>query len=171
MRAHRSYMGVSLIELTFSLGLLALLAGLAAPGFRVSLRTAALRSATFELLAGVQQARVTSIEQSRPGLLCPTDSAGRCAAAGVAATSWRSFLEEDGGWRELGGQSLPAGVNLRATRSPIRFWPTALAASPGTLTICHVAGGDASAIPPRAIVISQAGRPRVEVAAREDCAP
>jgi Tfp pilus assembly protein FimT len=130
-----------------------------------------LRSATFELLAGIQQARVTSIEESRPSLLCPADSAGRCVAAGVAATGWRSFIEEDGGRRALGGQLLPSGAVLRATRSPIHFWPTSLAASTGTLTICPAAGRAASAVPPRAIVISQAGRPRVDVGAPEDCAP
>ena len=165
MRGHRSYLGVTLIELMFSLGLLALLAALAAPGFRASLRAAAIRSATFELLAGLQQARANSIAESRPGLLCPTDAAGNCLAPGSVAAGWRSFIEDGAVRRDLGSQRLPRGVELRSTRSPIRFWPTALAASTGTLTICDELG----AAPPRAIVVSQTGRPRVELATPADC--
>jgi type IV fimbrial biogenesis protein FimT len=169
----RKYLGVTLIELLFSMGLLALLAGLAVPGFRLSLRAAAVRSATFELLVGLQQARANSILESRPGQLCPTDSAGHCLAAGAPAEAWRSFLELDrsaagesgAGHQPLGGQALPRGVVIRATRSPIRFWPTAHAASTGTLTICD----RRNEVPPRAIVISQSGRPRLSAGSPEDC--
>jgi type IV fimbrial biogenesis protein FimT len=171
----RKYLGVTLLELVFSMGLLALLAGLAIPGFQASLRTAAIRSASFELLAGVQQARANSILESRPGLLCPTDSAGACLPAGVLASSWRSYLEQAGGepagrepgssQQELGGQVLPRGVMVRSTRSPLRFWPTAFAASPGTLTICDLR----NEVPPRAIVISQSGRARLAVGSPTAC--
>jgi type IV fimbrial biogenesis protein FimT len=171
----RKHLGVTLIELLFSMGLLALLAGLAVPGFRASLRAAAVRSATFELLAGLQQARANSILESRPGLLCPADAAGDCLAAGAPAASWRSYLEISrgetdrgrlaAGLQALGGQTLPRGVVVRATRSPIRFWPTAYAASTGTLTICD----QRNEVPPRAIVISQSGRPRLVAGLPEDC--
>ena len=158
----RKYRGVTLLELVFSMALLALLAGLAVPGFRTSLRAAAIRSASFELLAGVQQARANSILESRPGLLCPTDAAGACLAAGSPASSWRSYLEPGpgiagAGQQELGGQVMPRGVMVRSSRSPLRFWPTAFAASPGTLTICDLR----NEVPPRAIVISQSGRARL----------
>jgi type IV fimbrial biogenesis protein FimT len=161
----RTYMGVTLIELLFSIGLVALLAGLAAPGFRSGLRASAVRSATFELAVGLQHIRAYSITDARPGLLCPSDSAGNCLSSGSDATGWRVFLEEGSTRRELGGQSLPSGVFLRATRSPIRFWPSSYAASAGTLTIC-----DAQRVaPPRAIVVSAGGRARLEMASREAC--
>ena len=159
--------GITLVELLFSLGLLALLAGLAAPSFRESLRVAAIRSATFELAVGLQQARANSILESRPGLLCPTDSIGTCLAAGAAATGWRSFMERSTGREPLAGHDLPRGVLLRATRSPLRFWPASLAASTGTLTICDQAG----VAPPRAIVLSATGRARMELAPAEACEP
>ena len=164
MRRRSFYMGVTLIELMFSVGLLGLLAGLAAPGFQASLRSAAIRSATFEVLAGLQQLRANAIVDARPGVFCPTDSAGNCVPAGADAAGWRTYIEDGGARRELGGQSLPAGVLLRASRAPLRFWPTASAASTGTLTIC---GGQGAA--PRAIVISQTGRPRVDTAPAADC--
>ena len=165
MRSHRACQGVTLVELLFCLGLLALLAGLAAPGFRTSLRVAAVRSATFEVAIGVQQTRANSITESRTGLLCPTDSSGNCVAAGSVAAGWRSYLESGGSREETGGQNLPRGVVLKATRSPIRFWPSSFAASAGTLTICDEAGVAA----PRAIVISATGRARTDNGAPGDC--
>src|SRR5690349_22525347 len=99
-RSHR-YLGVTLIELLFSLGLLSLLAGLAAPGFRSGLRAAAVRSATFELAVGLQQIRANSIMEARVGLLCPSDSRGNCLASGTDARGWRAFLEDGATRREL----------------------------------------------------------------------
>jgi type IV fimbrial biogenesis protein FimT len=165
MRSRPVYLGVTLIELLFSLALLAVLASLSAPGFRVSLRASAVRSASFELLAGLQQARAHSILQSRPGLLCPADSSGSCLPAGSSAGGWRSFLESGASREALAGQELPRGVWLRATRSPIHFWPSAFAASTGTLTICDSQG----LAPPRAIVISQGGRARLASGAADAC--
>jgi type IV fimbrial biogenesis protein FimT len=166
MRTRHWQLGVTLIELMFSLALLALLAGLAAPGFQSSLRAAAVRSASFELLTGLQQIRANSVVESRPGVLCPTDAEGRCLEAGIAAAGWRTFVEDGTGRRELAGQRLPRGVSVRATRSPLRFWPTAHAASAGTLTICDERG-DA---PPRAIVISATGRARLDAGSASACA-
>jgi hypothetical protein len=106
-------------------------------------------------MAGLQQARADSILESRPGAVCPSDSAG-CLGANVPARAWMSFLEVGGTRRELRRHTLPAGVIVRASRTPLRFWPAALAASPATLTICDERG----MAPARAIVISQSGRAR-----------
>jgi type IV fimbrial biogenesis protein FimT len=165
-RRRRRSPGITLLELLFCIGLLAVLAGLAVPGFRESQRAAAVRSATFELAVGVQQLRATSILESRAGLLCPTDSTGNCLDAGAVATGWRSFLEADSGRALLATRDLPRGVVLRSTRSPLRFWPSSFAASTGTLTICDQSG----LAPPRAIVLSAAGRARMDLAPAEACA-
>lgn len=165
MRSRQASRGVTLIELLFSFGLLALLAGLAAPGFRAGLRASAVRSATFELAVGLQQIRADSILESRPALLCATDSSGNCLAAGADAAGWRAFLEDGSVRRDLGGRTLPSGVVLRATRSPVRFWPASFAASAGTLTICDAQGVAA----PRAIVISATGRARQDAGTAEAC--
>jgi Tfp pilus assembly protein FimT len=148
--------GVTLIELCFGLAVVGILAGLAVPGFRASLRAAAVRSAAYELMAGVQLARAGSITESRPGVLCPADSAGRCLAAGLAAGHWATWLEDGVTPRDRTLHALPAGVTLRASRAPLKFWPLSLSATTATLTIC-----DAFAVAaPRAVVVSQSGRPR-----------
>jgi type IV fimbrial biogenesis protein FimT len=148
--------GVTLMELCFGLALVAVVAGLAAPGFRSSLRAAAVRAGTYELLTGLHQTRATSIVESQPGTLCPSDADGNCLPSATPAGFWRASLDV---------HPLPAGIVVRASRSPLRFWPDALSASTGTLTICDVRG----LAPPRAIVISQTGRARVASAVESAC--
>lgn len=160
-------LGVTLIELLFTLALLALLAGLATPGFRATTKSSALRAASFELMAGLQQIRASSVMEGRPALLCPVDASGSCLPAGVAGSEWRSYIEDGAARLERGRQTLPAGLELRASRSPLRFWPGTRAASTGTLTICDAQDIGA----PRAIVLSQTGRARFAAASFGACRP
>jgi Tfp pilus assembly protein FimT len=124
-----------------------------------------MRAATFEVMAGLQQARASSIVESRPASFCPSDAAGGCLPASTPGVAWRSAL--DGSPDTPRGHELPRGVRLLASRSPIRFWPTAHSASTGTLTICDIEG----VARPRAIVISVTGRARLTDADDEACVP
>jgi len=167
MRAHsistrnRRQAGLTLIELCFGLAIVAVLAGLAAPGFQSSLRAAAVRSATFDLLAGLQQARGSAILESRALQLCPSDATGRCVAAGVPTSYWQVALPDAG----HASHELPPGIVVRASRSPLWFSPDALGATTGTLTICDERRVAAS----RAIVLSVSGRTRLEAAQAGAC--
>jgi type IV fimbrial biogenesis protein FimT len=161
----RNNAGVTLIELLFGLAIVAILAGLAAPGFHQSLRASAVRAATYELLAGLQQTRGSAILEARPGLLCPSDAAGNCLPAATAGAFWRWSTEAPGRPPEVGGRALPEGIMARASRSPIRFSPTARSASNATLTICDLRG----IATPRAIVVNVSGRARVAVAEEAAC--
>jgi len=157
--------GFTLLELCVGMALIAVLAAMAVPTFRTSLRSAAVRTATFELMAGLQRTRGLAIVESRPGVLCLADVAGNCLAAGVPAPAWRVFLEADGGARDVSSIALPAGITVRGTRARIRFSARALAASTATLTICDTQ----DVAPPRAIVISQSARARLAVASAAAC--
>ncbi|HEV7608041.1 MAG TPA: GspH/FimT family pseudopilin [Steroidobacteraceae bacterium] len=166
----RKKRGVTLIELCFGMTIVAVLAGLAAPGFRSSLRVAAVRAATFELLAGLQQTRGNSIVESRPGSLCPSDAAGSCLPPAASARFWRASLEPDEGSASEtavppDSHTLPTGIVVRASRSPLKFWPDSRGATTGTLTICDALG----VAPPRAIVLSLSGRARIAAAAESAC--
>ncbi|HYJ98900.1 MAG TPA: GspH/FimT family pseudopilin [Burkholderiaceae bacterium] len=160
----RNHAGVTLIEMLFGIAVVAILAGLAAPGFRQSLRATAVRVATYELLGGLQQTRGSSIIEARPGMLCPSDAAGHCLPAATPAAFWH-WSTETGTNPALEPRALPEGIVARASRSPIRFWPHALAASTATLTICDLQG----VAPPRAIVVNVSGRARVTAAADSAC--
>ncbi|MEJ0087546.1 MAG: GspH/FimT family pseudopilin [Pseudomonadota bacterium] len=165
MHTRNGSRGITLVELCFGLAVVATLAGLAVPGFRADLRAGAVRSAAYELLAGLQQARAGSILEGRTGVLCLSDAAGQCLTAGTQAGHWQVFLEVDGRPALLAAQSLPPGVVLRSSRLRLSFWPDSLAASTGTLTIC-----DSQRIArPRAIVVSQGGRARVTSPAETAC--
>jgi Tfp pilus assembly protein FimT len=166
MRMRKGSRGVTLVELCFGLAVVATLAGLAAPQFRAELRANAVRSAAFELLAGLQQARAASIVEGHRGVLCLSDAGGKCLPDGAQTGAWRAFLEVDGRPALVAAQSLPAGVVLRSSRARLTFWPDSLSASTGTLTICDAQRGAR----PRAIVISQGGRARVISAAESACA-
>lgn len=157
MKTRQGSRGVTLIELCFCVAVVAILAGLAVPSMRTALRNAAMRGIVLELLKGLQQARTSSITQSRPGVFCLSDAEGHCIAGSGAAVAWAAFLEGRGGRTRLGGGPLPAGLEIRATRPKLNFWPDSLSATTSTLTICD-RGGFAR---PRALVISQNGRVRL----------
>jgi type IV fimbrial biogenesis protein FimT len=176
MSSRHESRGLTLLELCFGLAVVAVLAGMSVPGFRQSLRAAAVRSASVELLAGLQHARATAILESRTGGLCPLDAAGRCQSAGTPASAWGWFLEAGAdrpsqspqvqSRQTLSRQALPRGITLRATRSPLHFHAHSHSASPGTLTICDTEG----IATPRSLVVSLSGRARVEHARPEACA-
>jgi type IV fimbrial biogenesis protein FimT len=157
--------GFSLLELCVGLALVAVLAALAVPSFRIGLRTAAVRTAAWELMTGLQQTRGTAIVESRPGVLCLADVAGNCRDSTSPATAWRAFVEIGTGTRTVATRSLPAGVTLRGNRARVYFSARSLAASTATLTICDAHGVAA----PRAIVVSQNARARFAIASPDAC--
>jgi len=165
MKTRQGSHGVTLIELCFTVAVVAILAGVAAPGLRSTVRNAAMRSAVLELLGGLQQARTGAINQSRPGVFCLSDAEGGCLAGDGAARAWTAFLEGRDGKIPLGGGSLPHGLELRASRARLTFWPDSVAATTSTLTICDPAGFAR----PRALIISQNGRVRLADGAAGAC--
>ena len=166
MRKRNGSPGVTLIELCFGLAIVAILAGLAAPSMRGALRAGAVRSATLDLLAGVQQTRASSIVQARPGTLCLADAAGNCLRGNGPASSWQAWLMDRDRRVPLAARILPSGVVLHATRPRLEFWPDSVSASTITLTICD----SQRLAPPRAIVVSQTGRVRLGDALAGSCA-
>jgi hypothetical protein len=123
------------------------------------------RAATFDLLAGLQETRGNAILESQPRDLCPSDSLGTCIGAGLPTPYWRASIGSDEGQALRASHVLPSGILVRASRSPLRFWPDARGASTGTLTICDEQG----IAPPRAIVLSLTGRARLEAAPAGAC--
>jgi len=165
MRKRKCCGGITLLELCFALAILGVLAGLAIPSLRSARGSGAVHAAAFELLAGLQQARASSIVEARPGVLCLSDAAGICLRGGGPARAWRVYLEKDGQETTLALRPLPAGIELHASRPRLTFWPHSLAASTATLTICDSQG----VARPRAIILSQAGRARLGNGTPERC--
>jgi prepilin-type N-terminal cleavage/methylation domain-containing protein len=166
MQRRQGSPGVTLVELLFCVAVVGILAALAAPSLRAALRASAVRGATFELLAGLQQVRASAISSAHTGTWCLSDPSGQCLAGAGPAASWASFLQDSGHAAPLAGGTLPWDIELRATRPRLTFPPDDLAASTGTLTICDRQG----IAPPRTIVLSQSGRVRLADGGVRDCA-
>ena len=162
----RKNRGLTLLELCVAMALAALLASLAMPAFRAAARNAAMRSAFFDLAAGLQLTRASSIVQARRGVLCLSRSAGGSCQGNGGSSAWTAFLDVDGLSQPLSARALPPGIALHATRNRLDFWPGSRAASTGTLTMCDAQG----IARPRAIVISQLGRLRLAEGDDSACA-
>ena len=158
------------MELLFGVAIVGILAGLTFPSMRTALRTGSVRSASFELLAGLQQTRASSIAAARPGVFCLTEKQASgseaCLPEGGTGAAWRAFLEDEGRQVPLAARALPAGVRLKSNRARLSFWPDSLSASTATLTICDASG----LARPREIIINQAGRLRLAESTEAACA-
>jgi type IV fimbrial biogenesis protein FimT len=162
MRRVRAF---SLVEQSVVLALVAVLAGMATPSFLHLRRQMQLTEATRALHAALYFARAQAASRGLPVVLCQTDTGGRCSAGGSAGVGWRVFAKPGAGLFstfEPGDQllvalDLPARLQLFGTRPAITYWPTPRAAATGSFVFCDA---DARARP-RAVIVSQTGRPRV----------
>lgn len=172
---HTAERGVTLGELAIALAILALLSSLAVPSFRAIERRASLRSASDQLFLALHRARSTSILRNLPAVVCLTADGLHCGQrAGSVAGAWIAFLERtpsSPAWRSppddmLHAERLPRGVQVRASRPTVTFWPVARAAATSTFVLCDIE----RIAPPHAIVVSQSGRARQATATARDCA-
>ncbi len=147
--------GFTLFELAVVLAMAALLAGLTVPGFQRFSRELQLSRSANALLVALHQARGAAIARGVPvALHTSTD------------TGWRVIAEPPGSEELLSHTELPAGILIQGNRSRVVFWPATRAGTTATFTLCdaqHLAV-------PRAIIVSQTGRPRAARAAADGSA-
>jgi type IV fimbrial biogenesis protein FimT len=149
--------GVTLVELLVVLGIVAIIAGFAAPLFSGLLLDSRRTAAVATALHGVNLARQLAAIRGEAIRLCGSRDARQCSGV----TDWSSGLlvadARDSVRRSLplpGGAGAPA---IRANRHDVTFEGGTGFATPATLTICDRRGG----VSARAIIISRSGRPRV----------
>jgi len=149
--------GVTLVELLVVLGVIAIIAGFAAPLFSGLLLDSRRTAAVATALHGVNLARQLAAVRGEAIRLCGSRDAQQCS--GVA--NWSSGLlvadARDSLRRSL---PLPGGAGataIHANRRDVTFEGGTGFATPATLTICDRRGSAAA----RAIIISRSGRPRV----------
>ncbi|GAB3507861.1 GspH/FimT family pseudopilin [Pseudoxanthomonas daejeonensis] len=85
--------GFSLVELSITVSILAILLGLALPGFRETLQRQRAASATHQLAAQLAQARNTAITARVPVTVCPSGGEGRCLGQPDWSAGWLLYRD------------------------------------------------------------------------------
>ena len=167
--------GFTLLELVFALGLMALVAGLAAPGFTSLRRSAAVSATSNQLLAALYFAQSAAARANLPTSLCLSADLLHCiTTSGAPAPGWLVFFDIDrkspvqlsANDDRLSTGQLPTGIAISGTRSAVTFWPTARAGTTATFSVCDMRDPSSG----RTVVVSQTGRPRVTPSAAAVCA-
>jgi type IV fimbrial biogenesis protein FimT len=169
----RTEMGFTLLELAATLALAGVLAGLSIPGFERLTRQWAVSRSAESLLAGLHSARSQAATRQSPVVLCQNTAMSACTT-GPTAAGWQVFGTEhvtspprfSAGDALLTIHQLPAGITLQATRTAVTFWPTSRSASTSTFIVCDTRG----VAQPRAVIVSQTGRPRLSLTAADGSA-
>jgi type IV fimbrial biogenesis protein FimT len=162
--------GLSALELLATLGVAAVLAGLAVPGFAAFRRSAGVSSAANELVWALHLARSSAVTRGQPVTVCLSKDDLACLTTSEgAADGWLVF---EAAGQAVAVQSAPSGpilhrfrlpdaVAVQGSRPAVTFWPVARAGATSTFEICDLE----RRTPGRSIVVSQTGRPRVAVEA------
>lgn len=160
--------GYTLWELVTVMAVVAVLATLATPDFANLRASAAVTSGADRLLGALHFARSRAILGGIPTVVCLSQDGERCVGRGVAtARGWIVFENtraeftpvRDPGEPILRRHEVDRATGLRATRSAVTYWPTARAGMTSTFEFCSTLAG----VPPRAVIVSQTGRPRLRI--------
>jgi type IV fimbrial biogenesis protein FimT len=148
-----------------TLGLFAIVMTLGLPSFGNMLASHRLRVEIDMLFHAVHLARQESVVRRRVVTICPTKDALTCEQTLDWSGGWMMFVNDDRSSADTRDEGEPIlrhsrpdrSVRITANRQSFSLRSTELRATNGTLVFCDPAGR----IPPRALVISYTGRPRV----------
>jgi len=157
--------GYSLYELLMTLTLAALILGLGLPSFAGVVARNRQHVEINALFHAIHLARKESIMRRQVVSLCPSVDATRCEPGKDWSSGWLMFANHDGDEPPQidAGEPLlqvhTVGENIRITtnRRGFTLRATQKRATNGTIVVCDVA----NRIPPKALVVSYTGRPRV----------
>lgn len=161
----RSTAGYSLYELIITLSVAAVLLGLGIPEFSDVLARHRQHVELNALFHAVYAARKQSIASRRVVSLCPSADGLQCRPGRDWSSGWILFVNSDrdspphidAGEEILTRHVVDATIRLTANRPGFTSRGTWLRMTNGTVVACDRAGR----VPPRALVVSYTGRPRV----------
>lgn len=160
--------GHTLWELVTVLAIVAVIAAAALPGFSRLRASSALTAGADRLLGTLHFARSHAILVGLPTVVCLSADGASCVARGPArARAWLVFENlhaeftpvRDPGEAILRSHFLGRDTEVRASRGAVTFWPTARAGMTSTFEFCSAHPG----VRPRAVIVSQTGRPRLRI--------
>jgi type IV fimbrial biogenesis protein FimT len=157
--------GVTLIELMISLGVVGILATVAAPGFANLIADSARTTAVNDLFHALFLARSESMKRGAVVSVCKSPEGLTCSRQGDWTAGWIVFVNDDAdepavrdpaetvlavyqGW---------ARGRITSNRLAYSFRPYTQGVINGTIVFCDPRGGAHA----RAIIVSHSGRPRI----------
>jgi len=160
--------GFTLYELMMTLALGAVLTGLATASFSDLAARHRQGVEIDALFHAIHLARKESVMRRKVVSLCPSSDGQSCAAVADWSTGWIMFENTDrdsppvvdAGEAVLRRHRVDEQVTLVANRRSFTLRATFLRATNGTIVVCDSAGR----VPPKGLVISYTGRPRVAFA-------
>jgi type IV fimbrial biogenesis protein FimT len=164
-RRVRRWQGYTLLELIFSLGLVATTLAWGVPSFGALLRDAARTREVNQFLQAVYVARSEAIKRNGVVSLCPSRNGTTCSPSATWNSGWLIFvnLDRDSPAARDSGEPLLRVYqpwetgHITSNRSTLSFRPFGQMGVTATVTFCDDRGSRAA----RAVIISQTGRPRV----------
>lgn len=141
----RKEAGFTLIELIFTVAILAVALVVALPAFHGMLQRLRASTTLHLLSADMAMARSTAVMRRAPVVVCPRGDAGGCAAAADWSRGWMVFDDPDGDRMPGGGKDVlrvtdpPGGgeLFLPASRRLLRYQPDGRSANANlTVFVC-----------------------------------
>ena len=169
--------GFTLIELTTTLAVVAICAGIGLPSFTGFLERQRTSAAISSLTTHMSLARMAAISSNRRAVLCPSSDGASCEASTDWSTGWMLFLDDDGNRKADDGDEVlrvdlePTSRHLRVIstvgRQQLRYLPDGRSAGTNlTLSICN-RGGELLG----RVIVNNMGRPRSERPKRPAACP
>ena len=157
--------GYSLYELLVTTSVVAMLVAIGVPSFEAMLARQRQLVEINALFHAVHLARKESIMRRKTVSICPSRDGLQCLAEKDWSAGWLMFENKDrdspprvdAGEPVLRRHGIDQSVLIKANRRAFTLRSTFLRATNGTLVVCD----RASRIPPKGLVISYTGRPRV----------
>jgi type IV fimbrial biogenesis protein FimT len=160
--------GFGLTELCICMAVIAVIMGVAIPSFDRIIGQWHINRGAQALVNALHLARSHATLRGTPVVLCQVNAAGNCAASVPPAsgnTGWRVFAplvltsapQRNNVDVLLSSELLPARTRVFGSRSGITYWPVARSGTTATFVLCDLH----QAASPRAVIVSQTGRPRL----------
>ncbi|HEV7271391.1 GspH/FimT family pseudopilin [Pseudoxanthomonas sp.] len=164
--ACRHAYGFTLVEMSVTLAVLALMVAIGLPSMREFRARQQSNALAHLMVSHFASARMTAISHNVPVVVCPSDGAGNCRQGTDWGGHWLSFRDPDGNRQPDGGDDLyrnetvPDDPSIRILstqgRRHIRYQPTGMSYGTNlTIRICHD-GRIASSV-----IMNNTGRARV----------
>jgi type IV fimbrial biogenesis protein FimT len=163
--------GFTLLELMVTIAIMAIVAGLAAPSFVLTIENNRVQTAANNFFLSVIQARNEAVKRNQPVVLCKSANGTSCTSSGDWEQGWIAFVSEDA-TLDAGEPifaaygKLPGEITLRAANGSDDTLSILSDGSTGFAEVFNVCTGS-DVERGRSVDISVTGRPARELEATE----